>query len=199
MMKRWAILAGFVWLFVASSLGSAQQALTIEEYRDTEYGYAFQYPAGWELRKLPEGSGNQLVQVLLRTPNGNSFMVVVEKRERNPSKAEFEADPKRRARVDGLMAQTERQIYATVARNLGAVESKRGETEDLTNDAGIKFYVSTLHKVKSGDRVVVAGVHCYPFARTHAVSFLMTAFFDPAAKQDNAMMRAVFNSFHLLD
>jgi hypothetical protein len=177
----------------------AQEQPKIAEYRDPEYAYTFQYPAHWQLKRLPEGAANDEVRVSLQTPNSDSFMVIVEKRGQNPTKAEFQSDPERKTRVDKLINETMQQIYRTVARNLGAVETKIGEKTDLSNDAGIKFYVSTLHKMKAGEPVIVAGIHSYPFSKPYSISFMMTAFFDPGAEKDNAVMTAVFNSFHLLE
>ncbi|MPZ77728.1 MAG: hypothetical protein GEU77_14510 [Deltaproteobacteria bacterium] len=199
-MTRWAVLVlmgFFLPRFVAVS--AAQEQLKFEKYRDPEYGYAFQYPADWDLRKLPEGPANDEVRVLVQTPGGNSFMVIVEDQEPNPSKAEFQSDPNRKARVDKLIQQTTQQIYRRVAGNLGAVDSKIGERTDLSNDAAMQFYVSTLHKMKAGAPVIVAGIHSYPFSKSYSISFIMTAFFERGAEKDNATMRAVFNSFQLLD
>jgi hypothetical protein len=179
-------------------LSVAQEQPKVAEYRDPEYAYTFQYPAHWKLKKLPEGAANDEVRVSLQTPSGDSFMVIVEKRGQNPTKAEFESDPKRTARVDKLIDETTQEIYRTVARNLGAVETKFGEKTDLSNDAAIKFYVSSLHKMKAGEPVIVAGIHSYPFSKPYSISFMMTAFFNPGAQKENAMMRAVFNSFQLM-
>jgi hypothetical protein len=170
----------------------------IAEYRDVEYAFRFQYPAHWQLKKLPEGAANEEVRVSLQTPSGDSFTVIVERGGRNPTKAEFHSDSERKVRVDKLIEETTQQIYRTVARNLGAVETKIGERTDLSNDAAIKFYVSTLHQMKAGEPVIVAGIHSYPFSKPYSISFMMTAFFDRSAEKDNAMMTAVFNSFQLL-
>jgi hypothetical protein len=177
----------------------AQDQPKVAEYRDPEYAYTFQYPAHWKVKKLPEGAANDDVRVSLQTPSGDSFMVIVEKRGQNPSKAEFQSDPKRTVVVAKLIDETTQEIYRTIARNLGAVETKFGEKTDLSNDAAIKFYVSSLHKMKAGEPVIVAGIHSYPFSKPYSISFMMTAFFDPAAEKDNALMRAVFNSFQLVE
>ena len=192
---RW--LAGLVLVAQSVGIGIAEEQ-PMAEYRDLEYGYRFQYPAHWQLKKLPEGAANEEVRVSLQTPSGDSFMVIVEKRGQNPTKTEFHTDPERKARVDKLIEETTQQIYRTIARNLGAVEIKIGEQTDLSNDAAIKFYVSTLHQMKAGEPVIVAGIHSYPFSKPYSISFMMTAFFDPIAEKDNAMMTAVFNSFQLL-
>ena len=200
MIKGSAVL--FFGLFLTAQFASflgAQEQPTVAEYRDPDYAYSFQYPAHWKLKKLPEGAANDDIRVSLQTPSGDSFMVIVEKRGQNPSKAEFQADPKRSARVDKLIDETTREIYRTVARNLGAVETKIGEKTDLSNDAAIKFYVSSLNKMKAGEPIIVAGIHSYPFSKPYSISFVMTAFFNPGAEKENALLRAVFNSFQLLE
>ena len=192
----------FFGLFLLAQLPGilgAQEQPTIAEYRDPEYAYSFQYPGHWKLKKLPEGAANDEVRVSLQTPGGDSFMVIVEKRGQNPTKAEFQSDPKRSTRVDKLIDETTQEIYRTVARNLGAVETQFGEKTDLSNDATIKFYVSSLNKMKVGEPIIVAGIHLYPFAKPCSISFMMTAFFNPGAEKENALMRAVFNSFQLVD
>lgn len=200
MIKRCAVVF-FGLFFIAQflSIVGAQEQPTVAEYRDPEYAYSFQYPAHWRLKKLPEGAANDEVRVSLQTPSGDSFMVIVETRGRNPTKAEFQSDPKRSARVDKLIDETAEEIYRTIARNLGAVETKFGEKTDLSNGAAIKFYVSSLNKMKAGEPVIVAGIHSYPFSKPYSISFMMTAFFNPDAEKENALMRAVFNSFQLLE
>jgi hypothetical protein len=199
LIKQCAVLFYGLALLTLTSVTLAQEAPKVAEFRDPEYAYSFQYPAHWQLRKLPEGAANEEVRVSLQTPSGDSFMVIVEKRGQNSTKSEFRSDPERKVRVDKLIEETTQQIYRTVARNLGAVETKIGETTDLSNDAGIKFYVSTLHQMKAGEPVIVAGIHSYPFSKPYSISFMMTAFFDPKAEKDNAVMTAVFNSFHLIE
>lgn len=200
MIKQCArLMAGLFLVAQSVGVGIAEEQPKMAEYRDLEYAYGFQYPAHWQLKKLPEGAANEEVRVSLQTPSGDSFMVIVEKRGQNPTKSEFHSDPERKVRVDKLIEETTQQIYRTVARNLGAVETKIGEQTDLSNDAAIKFYVSTLHQMKVGESVIVAGIHSYPFSKPYSISFMMTAFFDPKAEKDNAMMTAVFNSFYLLE
>ena len=200
MIKQCArLMAGLFFVAQSVGVGIAEEQPKMAEYRDLEYAYGFQYPAHWQLRKLPEGAANEEVRVSLQTPSGDSFMVIVEKRGQNPTKTQFHSDPERKVLVDKLIEETTQQIYRTVARNLGAVGTKIGEQTDLSNDAAIKFYVSTLHQMKAGEPVIVAGIHSYPFAKPYSISFMMTAFFDPKAENDNAMMTAVFNSFYLLE
>lgn len=79
------------------------------------------------------------------------------------------------------------------------METKFGEKTDLSNDAAIKFYVSSLNEMKAGEPIIVAGIHSYPFSKPYSISFVMTAFFNPGAEKENALLRAVFNSFQLLE
>ena len=199
MIKQCAVLFGLFFLAPPVSILGAQEQAAVAEYSDPEYAYSFQYPAHWKLKKLPEGPANDEVRVSLQTPSGDSFMVIIEKRGQNPTKAEFQSDPKRSARIDKLIDETTQEIYRTVARNLGAVETKFGEKTDLSNDAAIKFYVSSLNKMKAGEPIIVAGIHPYPFSKSYSISFMMTAFFNPGAEKENALMRAVFNSFQLME
>ena len=200
MIKSCAVLLlGLFLMARCVSILDAQEQPTIAEYRDPEYAYSFQYPAHWKLKKLPEGAANDEVRVSLQTPGGDSFMVIVEKRGQNPTKAEFHSDPERSARVDKLIDETTQEIYRTIARNLGAVEIQFGEKTDLSNDAAIKFYVSSLNKMKAGEPIIVAGIHSYPFSKPYSISFVMTAFFNPGAEKENTVLRAVFNSFRLVE
>jgi hypothetical protein len=199
LIKQCAVWFCGLFLMVVVSILEAQEQPKIAEYRDPQYPYSFQYPAHWKLKKLPEGAANDDVRVSLQTPGGDSFMVIVEKRGQNPTKAEFQSDPNRSVRIDKLMDETTQEIYRTVARNLGAVETKFGEKTDLSNDDAIKFYVSSLNEMKVGEPVIVAGIHSYPFSKPYSISFMMTAFFNPGAEKENALMRAVFNSFQLID
>jgi tRNA(Ile)-lysidine synthase TilS/MesJ len=52
--------------------------------------------------------------------------------------------------------------------------------------------------MKTGNPVIVAGTHVYPFAKDYSVNFIMTAFHRGKAPE-NQLLTAVFNSFRLLD
>ena len=198
-MDQWRIWA-FPLLCVVLSAGAgvAQDKIEVQEYRDQAYGYAFQYPGDWELRKLPEGTAHEGIRVMLQAPNGSSFIVVIEPGEKRISRTEFDADPNRKQYVDKLMQQTWEQIYRMIAANLGATEAKLGDRRDLSNDEGITFYLSMLIAMTAGKPVIVSGIHSYPFSKDYSVSFIMTAFFDQGATGANQVLTAVFNSFHLL-
>ena len=187
----------FLVFLLTATLSSAQDQVAVEEFRDAEYDYVFRYPADWKLQKLPEGDANKDMRVALRGANGSSFTVVVARAGNNLSQAEFEANPKRSELVDNLMRQTIEQIYRAIHKNFGATEMKMGERRDLSNEAGVKFYVSTLHIMKAGKPIIVAGIHVFPFAKNYSVNFMMTAFLDPGAKKENELLTAVFNSFRL--
>ena len=75
---------------------------------------------------------------------------------------------------------------------------KVGERHDLSNEFGIKFYIATLNEMKNGKPIIVAGIHAFPFNKDYSVNFTMTAFYDPAATQENERLAEVFNSFRLI-
>ncbi|MGE5307379.1 MAG: hypothetical protein ACM3TN_29075 [Alphaproteobacteria bacterium] len=176
----------------------AQAQQGVKPYWDRDYGYEFDYPAGWALQEFPEGAANRDMRVLLQGPSGSSFMVVVEKLPKLFNRDEFEADPDKRETVKSLMQQTVTDVYAPVSRNLKASGMKVGSLTDLSTDFGIKFYISTLHTMKTGRSIIVAGIHEIPFSKNYRVDFIMTAFWDKGAEKQNEMLKAVFNSFHFI-
>jgi hypothetical protein len=198
--KRFAAVFCAVLIFSSAGLAGRTQAQgTFQEYLDGEYAYSFRYPADWKLQKLPEGSANQDVRVRLHGPKGSSFMVIIDRLGKRRSRAEFEADPNRSKRVEELMQQTTAQVYKSISANIKAQQMTIGERQDLTNEVGIKFYISTLHKQKSGNPIIVAGIHSYPFSKDYSINFMMTAIWDETATKENEILTAVFNSFQLLN
>jgi hypothetical protein len=192
-------LALVVWLWVSFFIaGMAQAQGRVKEYWDKEYGYEFSYPAGWALQEFPEGQANRDMRVLLQGPNGSSFMVVVEKLPKLLTREEFDANPDKHGTVEKLIQQSIADVYATVSRNLKAAEMKVGTVTDLSTETGIKYYISTLHMMKSGRPIIVAGIHAIPFSKNYRVDFIMTTFWDKAAEKHNDTLKAVFNSFHVV-
>ena len=175
---------------------NAQQA--VQDYYDRDYGYVFQYPASWKLQQLPEGDANKDIRLLLQGPEGNSFMVVVEKRKTILKKSDFENGSERTERVAAMMQQTVTEIYQSISEGIKALNMKVGERHDLSNEFGIKFYIATLNEMKNGKPIIVAGIHAFPFTKDYSVNFTMTAFYDPAATQENERLAEVFNSFRLI-
>lgn len=184
-------------LAFAGTHGQLQAQNKTKEYLDNEYSYSFSYPSDWNLRQLPEGAANKEVRVRLLGPTGSSFTVIVERRG-SQSKAEFEADPNRNQRVEELIQQVMAQVYKSISTNIKAEQMTVGERRDLTNEVGIKFYISTLHARSAGKPIIVAGVHSYPFSKDYSINFVMTAFWDSGAAKENESLTRVFNSFHLL-
>ena len=181
---------------VAGTVALAQ--LKLEEFYDKEYGYSFQYPAGWRLQNLPEGEVNRDIRAMLQGPNGSSFMAIVEKNgAKNAGKDDVAAEA-RKARVEMLMSQTIEQVYKTVAANIKAVAMTVGERSDISNGLAIKFYISTLHQMPDGKPIIVAGIHSFPFGKDYALSFIMSAFREGTPAEEQETLTAVFNSFRLL-
>ena len=194
-----SVLELLVWLWIGFFLPApahAQQAL--KQYWDKDYGYEFDYPAGWALQEFPEGQANRDMRVLLQGPNASSFIVVVEKLPKPFNREEFEANADKAGAVEKLMQQTVTDVYKPVSRNLKAGEMKVGSLTDLTTDIGIKYYISTLHSMKNGRPIIVAGIHAIPFSKNYRIDFIMTAFWDKGAEKQNEVLKIVFNSFHLI-
>jgi hypothetical protein len=188
-----------LWVWVAFFIaGVAQAQEHVKEYWDKEYGYEFSYPAGWALQEFPEGQANRDMRVLLQGPNGSSFMVVVEKLPKPLTREEFDANPDKHKAVEKLIQQSIADVYATVSRNLKAAEMKVGTVTDLSTETGVKYYISTLHLMKSGRPIIVAGIHAIPFSQNYRIDFIMTTFWDKAAEKHNDVLKTVFNSFHLV-
>ncbi len=89
-------------LFAAS--GALAQS-KIEEFYDKDYGYSFQYPAGWQLHNLPEGEANRDIRALLQGPNGSSFTAIVEKSGTKNAETDNPAAEEVKGRVEALMSQ----------------------------------------------------------------------------------------------
>src|SRR4051812_25767310 len=102
----WILVSAVVSLSFTVVYAQEAKEPELAQYRDPQYGYSFRYPANWQLRNLPEGAANEDIRVLLQSPKGNSFMVIVEKRGQNISKAEFDADAGRQSHINQLMQQT---------------------------------------------------------------------------------------------
>ena len=181
---------------IKSYPASAQGGL--EEYFDRDYGYVFQYPAGWKLQTLPEGDADRDMRLVLQDTEGTSFMVVVDKTKTVLKKTDFENTAEQTQRAGAMMERTITQIYQSISESIKAVNMKVGERRDLSNEFGIKFYIATLNEMKDGKPIIVAGIHAFPFNKNYSINFTMTTFYDPATIQENQRLTDVFNSFRLI-
>src|SRR5947209_17579432 len=89
----------------------------VEEFFDTDYGYFFKYPAGWQIHNLPEGAANPDLRVMLQGPNGSSFTAVVQKLGKTTTKEDFESSPDRKRIVDAMMSHTLQHRYKIASWN----------------------------------------------------------------------------------
>jgi hypothetical protein len=194
--KLW--LPALLLFVLATAHGVAQERDKLSEFKDEAYAYRFLYPADWKLESLPEGEKNPAMRVRLRGPSGSSFVVIVERTGKPLSQLEFQADPKAENRIQAMMRQTLEQTYRSISKNLGALAMKTGDRLNLSDDHAVKFYLATLHPMKTGSPVVVAGTHVYPFAKDYSINFVMTAFHRGNAAESQ-LLTAVFNSFRMLD
>jgi hypothetical protein len=106
--------------------------------------------------------------------------------------------PQAKKKVETMMRQTLEQTYHAISKNLGAVSMKTGERLNLSDETAVKFYLATLHSMKTGNPVVVAGTHVYPFSKDYSVNFIMMAFHRGNAAETQ-MLTAVFNSFRIIE
>jgi hypothetical protein len=185
-------------VLLSATFQPANAQLHLQEYYDREYGYFFNHPATWKLHRMPEGDANSDSRVVLQGPNKSSFMVIIDSTRKILRKTDFENSSDRMQQVGEMMEQTIEQIYRGISTTIKSLDMKIGERRDLSNDVGVKFYLATLHSMKEGKPVIVAGIHAFPFDKDYSINFILTAFWDPAATQDNQMLTEVFNSFRLL-
>jgi hypothetical protein len=176
----------------------ANGQLNVQEYYDREYGYFFKHPTTWKLQPMPEGDTNKDIRLTLQGPNNSSFMVIIDSIRKTLKKTDFEKPADRNQRVGEMMQQTIAQIYQTISANIKALDMKIGERRDLSNDAGVKYYVATFHTMKEGKPIIVAGIHAFPFDKDYSINFTLTTFWNPAATQENETLTEVFNSFRLM-
>jgi hypothetical protein len=176
----------------------ASAQMKVQEYYDRDYGYVFAYPATWKLHRLPEGDANKDIRLLLQGPDGSSFMVLVDKTRAPLRKADFANSSERTERVGAMMQQTLAEIYQSISAGIKALSMKIGERRDLSNEFGVKFYIATLHEMKNGKPIVVAGIHAFPFNKDYSINFTMTAFYEPVAAEENQRLTEIFNSFRLI-
>jgi hypothetical protein len=176
--------------------GSGQETPRLKEFKDEQFAYRFLYPADWRLEIAPEGEKEPGIRARLHGPAGSSFIAVVENTGKALAKAEFERDDKSQERVEAMMRETLQQTYRAISKNLGAVSMKTGETLNLSDQDAVKFYLATLHAMKKGAPVVVAGTHVYPFSKDYSINFLMIALHRGVAAE-NQLLMAVFNSFRM--
>lgn len=191
-------ISALLFLSYAAGAYGADAGSRMQQFVDNEYGYVFQYPETWKLRKLPEGGAHKEIRLMLQGPNSSSFMVVVEKSDKTFTKRDFESNAGRQALVEQMMQQTIDQVYKTISKDIQATDMKVGERRDVSNEAAAKFYISTLHTLKTGKAIIVAGIHAVPFSKNHMINFVMTTPWDASAKTENEILTAVFNSFRLV-
>lgn len=170
----------------------------IAEYTDNDYDYAFQFPADWKMKKVPEAGETGEMRVLLQGPIC-TISATISKVGKVVTKKQFEDHPNRDKIVEGMMNLTVEQVYKKTSKDVHATRMVVAEKEMLQSDSGIKFYISTLYFVGKKDMTAgVAGIHLYPFNKDYLINFMMTAPLKKDAKEQNETCTKVFNSFHLV-
>lgn len=189
---------GLLVVLMLAELQPANAQINLQDYYDREYGYFLKHPTTWKIQPMPEGDAHKDIRLTLQGPNKSSFMVIIDRTQKTLQKTDFENPADRTGRVGEMMQQTIAQIYRTISANIKALDMKVGERRDLSNDAGVKYYVATFHTMKAGKPIIVAGIHAFPFDKDYSINFTLTSFWDPAATQENEMLTEVFNSFRLM-
>ena len=170
----------------------------IEEYTDKNFGYSFQYPSDWKLRKSPSGYEIGEARVLLVGPSGSSVVALIGDVEKSISKDEFNNDPNNGEIVTQMMDQEIKQIYQPAAKDLGATRMLVAEKQILQSETSIQFYISTLNFVDTTTQITMAGIHAVPFGKDHMISFLGTTVLDSTMAEENETVSLILGSFHLL-
>jgi hypothetical protein len=184
-------------LFLGAVIGWSGET-PFKQYTDSDFGYVFQFPSSWEIQELPEGVQDKDVRVILQSPDGSSFMIVVEKLGRIMTRAEFDAKPDPNGFVGKIIGETIEQVYKRISKDIKATEMRVGDRMNLSSEVGIRFYISTLHSMDKGKPIIVAGIHVIPFGKDHMINFVMTAMWDREANGNIVTLKYIFNSFRLL-
>ncbi len=167
------------------------------EYVDHQYQFAFQFPADWKFEKNPPPGEAGEVRVIIRHPTKPMWVqALVGHLDKAVTKRQFESSPNRDAAVEGMMELC-LEAYKKISRDVGAERMIVSEKTILPSDAGIVFYINTVH-IKGNIPLVVAGIHIVPFEKPYMVTFMMVAPVDPTATKDNETIERVFDSFHIL-
>lgn len=196
-----------VWpyfIFFAHPASSIQTkgAVTLLEYVDNDYGFAFQYPSNWKMFPPPPKDESSEVRVAIKTPSSNVLMVSTEKLYGpTPSRAEFIGNPKSSTVVDSLINLTIEAVYKKTSIDIGASRMVVAEKYSIPSDVAIKFYINTLHFIKTDKGelpTIITAIHCLPFDKDYSIRLMMTCTVDPTAKEENEALANVLNSFHLI-
>jgi len=188
------------FLFLMVGVSPTATGAVIMEYTDNEYNYTFKFPSDWREKEVVEQDEFGEVRVLLQGPRASSIMVLVNSlgKGRKISKEHFNSIPNRNSFVNQMMNFTVDQIYRTTSKKMNASKMIVIERQIRPSEAGIKFYISTLHFINDVP-LGLAGIHTVPFGQDHIIGFVMSSILDSRTMEDNETFKHIFNSFHLID
>lgn len=196
-----------VWpyfVFVSHSASSVQTngKVTVLEYIDNEYGFAFQYPSDWKIATtLPKDESSQM-RIGFNTPGSNAVAVSVEKLDHPTiSRAEFISNPNRNVFMDSLINLTIDLVYKKTSLDIGASRMVVGDKYHIPSNEAIKFFINTLHFVKTENSefpTIISAIHCFPFDKDYTIRFMIIFAADPKDKAENEALTNAINSFHLV-
>lgn len=196
-MKRMIEFGTFL-LLILFGLNNLFAEQRIVEYTDNEYDFAFQFASDWKMQKVPGKGEMGEVRVLVKGARANSAMAVVGIVGNTVTKKQFNDNPNRNVLVEQMIDFTIEQTYKKMSREIKAKKMIVSEKKEISSEAGIKFYISTLHSLGEGIPFLVCGIHVIPFGRGYIINFVMTTIADKSAKKKNEVFTKVLNSFHLI-
>jgi hypothetical protein len=196
-MKQYIIL--FVGLLVVTVWPFRSVAeISPMEYVDHQYGFAFQFPADWKVEKnFPPGEAGETRAIIRHPTKPMRVAAMVGEIDSTITKHQFESNPNREAAIEAMIALSVEQVYKQASRDIGADRMIVAEKRIRPSNAGVKFYISTLH-IKENLPILIAGTHVVPYEKPYMVIFMMTTLVDKSAEEDNKTIARVFNSFHII-
>jgi hypothetical protein len=186
-----------IMLFLAAGIEDAWSDPASLQYHDSEYGFAFQFPAEWRLQTQVETSSLGKVRALVKHPTKPIFFAaVVGQLGTSVSKAAFANNPNSKQIVAGMIDFTIDEVYKKAAQSQNFKNIKVTDTQQVSSVAAIEFYIATF-SIFENSVVSMAGLHAVPFEKPYMVSFIEVSPVDPEAAADNDLLRRTFNSFHI--
>lgn len=191
-------------LFIAadSPFDSHYKNVTLAQYTDAEYGYAFQFPSNWKITpSVHKGELGEL-RVLVKSPDGDVIAVTVSQIDKSISRELFVKSGKGNEVVNAMVEYVIENVYKKPFEEVNVSRMIVKEKRTFSSDLAIKFLVSSVHFVKTDKGEVpmfMAGLHYVPFGKPHLITCMITSTIDPKATSGSEVFERIFSTFHLSD
>ena len=184
----------FAWLFGAPALAAEG---TTSEFRDNEYNYTFRFPSDWKMRPPPSKEEGALGEVRAFVQGPRAMLTaIVGRHGKTVTESQFRSNPRREDAVKGMIDLSVEQ-YKKISKTLNANRMTVLESKELQSNAGIRFFISTVHFIDGKPPIMIVGAHLQPFEKPYMIIFQMNVVADKRAKEDQKIYDSIFNSFHL--